>query len=47
MVDFFIGLWLFLIVASIVWYGFLVFYGGAKGWTDIKKMLKNLEEINR
>jgi hypothetical protein len=47
MVNFFIALWLILIFVSIGWYGFLVFYGGAKGWADIRKMLKNLEEINR
>jgi hypothetical protein len=36
--------WTVMIFASIAWYGFLVFFIGAKGGGEIKTMVKGFEE---
>lgn len=36
--------WTVMIFASIAWYGFLVFFIGAKGGSEIKTMVKGFEE---
>ena len=43
MSDAFVILWTVLIFTSIVWYGFLLFYVGAKGGREIKEMIRALE----
>ena len=43
MSDAFVILWTVLIFTSIVWYGFLLFYVGAKGGREIKVMTQALE----
>jgi hypothetical protein len=45
--EIFIWFWTILIFASIVWYGFLVFYIGAKGGSELKAMIKTLDERPR
>ena len=40
----FVGFWAVLIFASIGWYGFLLFYVGAKGGREIRQMTKNLRQ---
>jgi hypothetical protein len=42
-----IAFWAVLIVASIAWYGFLVFYVGWKAGREIVVMTKNLEDAAR
>jgi hypothetical protein len=42
MIDLFVVFWTFMIISSIFWYGFLLFYVGAKGGAEIKTMIKNL-----
>ena len=44
MKDPFVIFWVVLILASIVWYGFLVFYVGIKAGHDIRTMIKSLKE---
>ena len=40
----FVIFWAVLIFASIAWYGFLVFYIGAKAGREIKELTKALEK---
>jgi hypothetical protein len=42
--DFFLWFWTALIFASIAWYGFLLFYVGAKAGHDIVQMTRQLRE---
>jgi hypothetical protein len=42
--DVFIWFWTILIFSSIAWYGFLVFYIGAKGGSELKTMTKTFED---
>ena len=42
MTSFWNVFWALLIFASIFWYGFLVFYVGAKAGREIREMLKTL-----
>jgi hypothetical protein len=42
----FIIIWLVLIIASIIWYGFLVFFVGYRGFFDVKKMIKSIDDQN-
>jgi len=42
--SFFIFFWITLILASIAWYGGLVFYVGIKAGRDIREMIKSLSE---
>lgn len=44
MKDLFIIFWSVLILGSIAWYGFLVFYVGIKAGQDIRTMIKSLKE---
>jgi hypothetical protein len=44
MSDLWICFWTAMIFASIAWYGFLVFYIGAKGGKEIKTMIRGFEE---
>ena len=43
MSDPFVIFWTVMIFASVMWYGFLLFYVGAKGGREIKEMTKTLE----
>ena len=47
MIDLFLVFWTVMIFTSIFWYGFLLFYVGAKGGREIKAMTKTLEQRNR
>jgi len=42
--DPFVILWSVLIFASIAWYGFLVFYVGAKGGRELRAMTRRFDE---
>lgn len=42
--NFWLWFWTVMIFASIAWYGFLVFFIGAKGGGEIKTMVKGFEE---
>jgi hypothetical protein len=42
--DFWIVFWAVMIFASIAWYGFLVFYVGAKGGREIREMTRALSD---
>ena len=42
MKDFFVLFWAALILSSIFWYGFLVFYVGIKAGVEILAMMKTL-----
>lgn len=42
MKDPFVIFWAVLILSSIAWYGFLVFYIGIKAGRDIRTMMKHL-----
>ena len=42
MIDLFLLFWTIMILSSICWYGFLVFYVGAKGGKEIKEMTEAL-----
>lgn len=42
--TFFIIFWVFVILASIAWYGGLVFYVGIKAGRDIREMIKSLSK---
>ena len=44
MIDLFLLFWTAMIFASIVWYGFLLFYVGFKGGREIRVMTKTLDE---
>lgn len=46
MIDLFLVFWAIMIFGSIFWYGFLVFYVGAKGQKEIKAMTKTLTQRN-
>jgi len=37
-----VWIWTFLIFTSILWYGFLLFYVGIRGASEIVQMTKNL-----
>jgi hypothetical protein len=43
MEKFFIIFWAAMILGSIAWYGFLVFYVGIKAGRDIRQMIKTLK----
>ena len=43
---FFVTIWTVLILGSIFWYAFLLFYVGYKGGVEIKEMTKTLAERN-
>jgi hypothetical protein len=43
MSDPFVIFWTVMIFTSVVWYGFLLFYVGAKGGREIKQMTRALE----
>jgi hypothetical protein len=43
---FFILFWVILILASIAWYGFLVFYVGIKAGRDVRTLMNDLERNN-
>jgi len=45
--DPFVIFWTVMILTSVVWYGFLLFYVGAKGAREIKQMTKTLESRSR
>ena len=40
MKQFFIAFWTIMIFASILWYGFLIFYVGIKGGRELRAMTK-------
>lgn len=40
----FIVFWTVIVFTSIAWYGFLLFYVGAKGGREIRQMTKRLRE---
>ena len=40
----FVAFWTMMIFASIFWYGFLLFYIGAKGGREIRTMTKMLQD---
>ena len=42
MIDIFIVFWSVMVVASIGWYGFLLFYIGFKGGREIREMTRIL-----
>ena len=44
--NLFITAWMVLLVASIAWYGFLVFYIGFKGGKEILEMMTTLDKRN-
>ena len=44
MSDPFVVFWTLMIFASILWYGFLLFYVGFKGGREIKALTKTLDE---
>ncbi|MEY2429146.1 MAG: hypothetical protein QOJ40_2031 [Verrucomicrobiota bacterium] len=46
MSDPFVLFWTLMIFASILWYGFLLFYVGFKGGREIKALTKTLDERN-
>lgn len=41
---FFVVFWTVIVFTSIAWYGFLLFYIGAKGGREIRQLTKNLSE---
>jgi hypothetical protein len=45
--DLFVLFWTVMIFASILWYGFLLFYVGFKGGREIKALTKTLDERDR
>jgi hypothetical protein len=47
MMDLFLIFWAVMIFSSIIWYGFLVFYVGAKGAKEIKSMTEALSKPDR
>lgn len=42
MTNLFMVFWIAMVFTSIVWYGFLLFYIGAKGWKELREMTKFL-----
>lgn len=44
MKDPYVIVWAVLLFTSIAWYGFLVFYIGAKAGTELKALIKDLRE---
>ena len=47
MTDLFIVFWIVMVVASIGWYGFLLFYIGFKGGREIREMTRILGDRPR
>lgn len=45
-VNLFVAVWMILLVASIAWYGFLVFYIGFKGGKEILEMMRSFDARN-
>ena len=45
--SFWLWFWTIMIFSSIVWYGFLVFFIGAKGGKELKTMIKGFEERDK
>lgn len=43
MIDLFLLFWTVMIFTSIAWYGFLLFYVGAKGGREIKELTRTLQ----
>jgi len=43
MIDLFVVFWTVMILLSITWYGFLLFYVGFKGGKEIRAMTKRLD----
>ena len=43
----FVIFWTVLIFASILWYGFLIFYIGIKGGKEIRELTRTLESSDR
>ncbi|MBI3417741.1 MAG: hypothetical protein HY043_20815 [Verrucomicrobia bacterium] len=43
----FVAVWMILLVTSIAWYGFLVFYIGFKGGKEILEMMRSLDRRNQ
>jgi hypothetical protein len=41
-----VAFWAFVILSSIAWYAFLLFYIGIKGGRDIREMIRTLNERN-
>ncbi len=46
MSDPFVIIWTVLILSSVAWYAFLLFYVGYKGGVEIKEMTQTLSERN-
>ena len=44
MIDLFVVFWTVMIITSIFWYGFLLFYVGFKGGKEIREMTKQFEK---
>ena len=44
MIDLFLIFWTVMIFASIVWYGFLLFYVGFKGGRELREMTRTLSQ---
>ena len=44
MIDLFVVFWTVMIITSIFWYGFLLFYVGFKGGQEIREMTKQFEK---
>jgi hypothetical protein len=44
MIDLFVVFWTVMIFASIVWYGFLLFYVGIKGGREIIALTRTLDK---
>jgi len=44
MTALFVVFWTVMVFLSIAWYGFLIFYVGAKGGKEIRALTKNLDQ---
>jgi hypothetical protein len=42
----FVAFWTVMILASIAWYGFLLFYIGIKGGWELRELTRTLSERN-
>ena len=42
--DLFVVFWSFMILTSVFWYGFLIFYVGVKAGKEIKEMIHTLTQ---
>ena len=40
MIDLFLIFWTLMIFSSLAWYGFLLFYVGAKGGREIRELIR-------